>query len=84
MKKSKNEKTIYRMGENICKQCDWKGVNIQSTQTAHTAQYYFKKEAIRNIESLHVSMCMFFRPHPWKLSNLCMFVRPHPWKLSNG
>ena len=29
----------------------------------------FKKEAIRNIESLHVSVCMFVRPHPWKLSN---------------
>ena len=29
----------------------------------------FKKEAIRNIESLHVSTCMFVRPHTWKLSN---------------
>ena len=22
-----NEKTTYRTGENICKQCDWQGVN---------------------------------------------------------
>ena len=27
----------------------------------------FKKEAIRNIESLQVSMYMFVRPHTWKL-----------------
>ena len=33
-----NEKTTYRMGENICKQCDWQGLNFQNIQTAHTIQ----------------------------------------------
>ena len=27
------------MGENICKECDWQGINHQNTQTACTAQY---------------------------------------------
>ena len=30
------------MGENICKQSNWQGINLQNTQTAYTAQY--KKE----------------------------------------
>lgn len=34
-----NEKTIYRMGENISKQCDRQGINLQNIQTAHVAQY---------------------------------------------
>ena len=33
-----NEKTTYRMGENICKQCDQQGLNFQNTQTTHTTQ----------------------------------------------
>ena len=33
-----NEKTTYRMGENICKQCNQKELNFQSIQTAHTTQ----------------------------------------------
>ena len=33
-----NEKTIYRMGENICKQCDLQGLNFQNIQMAHTTQ----------------------------------------------
>ena len=31
-----NEKTTYRMGENICKQHDRQGLDFQNTQTAHT------------------------------------------------
>ena len=27
-----------RMRENICKQCDWQGLNIQNISTAHTTQ----------------------------------------------
>ena len=27
-----NEKTIYRMGENICKSCGWQGINFQNLQ----------------------------------------------------
>ena len=33
-----NVKTIYRLGENICKQCNQQGLNFQNTQTAHTTQ----------------------------------------------
>ena len=27
------------MGENICKQCNRSGINLQNTQTVHTTQY---------------------------------------------
>ena len=37
-----NENTTYRMGENICKQCNWQGINLQNIQTAHAAQYQSK------------------------------------------
>ena len=30
-----SEKTT---GENICKQCDWQGLNFQNVQTAHTTE----------------------------------------------
>ena len=33
-----NEKTAYGLGENICKACDWQGINFQNIQTAHTTQ----------------------------------------------
>ena len=33
-----NEKTTYIMGENICKWCDWQGLNFQNTQTSPTTQ----------------------------------------------
>ena len=32
-----NEKITHRMGENICKWCNWQGINLQNTQTAHAA-----------------------------------------------
>ena len=35
---TQNEKTTYRMGENICKQCDQQRINLQSLDTAHEAQ----------------------------------------------
>ena len=35
----KKEKTTLRIGENICKQSNWQGVNLQNIQTAHAAQY---------------------------------------------
>ena len=37
-----NEKTTYRIGENICKWCDLQGVNIQNIQSAPTTQYQKK------------------------------------------
>ena len=39
LNQTQNEKTTYRMSENICKQCDWQGLNFQNIRTAHTAQY---------------------------------------------
>ena len=33
-----NEKTIYELGENICKWCDQQGLNFQNTQRALTIQ----------------------------------------------
>ena len=32
------------MGENICKQYNQQGVNIQNIQTAHTIQYQISKQ----------------------------------------
>ena len=34
-----NENTTHRMGENICRQEHWKGINFQNLQTAPVAQY---------------------------------------------
>ena len=34
-----DEKTNYRMGENICKQHNQQRVNIKNIETAHTTQY---------------------------------------------
>ena len=39
-----NEKTTYRMGENICKRCNQQGFNFQNVQTAHAAQYKKNKQ----------------------------------------
>jgi len=39
-----NEKTIYRLGENICKWCDQQGINFQNIQTAHTTQKQKNKQ----------------------------------------
>ena len=38
-----NEKTTYRMGENICKWCDQQGLNFWNIQTAHTTQQQQKQ-----------------------------------------
>ena len=45
-----NEKTAYRLGENICKQCDQQGVNIQNIQTAHTTQYWRNKQPSQKMD----------------------------------
>ena len=41
-KHKQNEKT-YGTGKNVCKWCDWQGVNIQNIQT-HTTQYLKTKK----------------------------------------
>ena len=32
------------MGENICKQCDWQGLNFHNIQTAHITQQQKNKQ----------------------------------------
>ena len=39
-----NEKTTYRMGENVCKQCDRQRLNFQNMRTAHTTQQQQQKQ----------------------------------------
>ena len=38
--RKQNEKTIYVLGENICKWWNWQGLNSQNIQTAHTTQQW--------------------------------------------
>ena len=42
-KETKNKKTAFGIGENICKQRNQHGVNLQNIQTAHAAQYKNKQ-----------------------------------------
>ena len=35
---NKNEKTTHRMGENLCKQCNQQGLNLQNIKTTLTTQ----------------------------------------------
>ena len=44
-----NEKTSYRMGENICKWGDWQRINLQNIQIAHIAQYQKEKQSYQNM-----------------------------------
>jgi len=37
--KQTNKKTTHKMGENICKWCNWQGISLQNLQTAHVALY---------------------------------------------
>ena len=39
IEKKKGEKRTHRMGENICKQSNWQGINLQNRQTSHGALY---------------------------------------------
>ena len=43
---NQNEKTAYRIQENICTWCDWQGINLQNIQRAHIAQLKKKKKYI--------------------------------------
>ena len=38
------------MGENICKCCDWQGINQQPIETAHSAQYHKNKQPNQNMD----------------------------------
>ena len=39
-----NEKTIYRIGENMYQWCNWQGLNFQNIQTVHTVQQQQKPQ----------------------------------------
>ena len=39
-----NEKTIYGLGENSCKWCNWQGLNFQNIQAAHTIHLYVESK----------------------------------------
>ena len=41
------------MGENICQQNNWQGINLQNTQTSHAAQYFKKKSNQKWTEDLN-------------------------------
>ena len=43
-KETINKMKTHRMWENICKWCDWQGINFQNLQTAHIAQYQKNKQ----------------------------------------
>ena len=51
-----NEKTTYKMGENICKQCDWQGLNFQNIQTAHTTQQQHKQTIQSKNEKIWINI----------------------------
>ena len=40
-----DEKTTLRMRENVCKQSNRQGINLQHIQTAHGAQYQKNKQS---------------------------------------
>ena len=42
-----NEKTTYRMGENIFKWSDQQGINLQNIQTAHATLYHKTNNSIK-------------------------------------
>ena len=44
-----NEKTPYRLGENVCKICNQQGLNFKNIQTAHTTQSQKKKKKIKKM-----------------------------------
>ena len=50
-----DEKTTYRMGENICKWCERQGLNLQNIQTAHTTQQQKNKQPNRKMGRRHFS-----------------------------
>ena len=50
-----NEKATHRMGENICKWCDWLAINLQNLQIAHAAQYQKTKQSNQKMGQRHLS-----------------------------
>ena len=48
----------YRMGENICKWCDWQGLNLQNIQTTHTTQQQKNKQPDWKMGRRHKQTCL--------------------------
>ena len=48
-----DEKSALRMGENICKQSNWQGINLQNIQTAHAVQYQKKEKQTTHSKNGH-------------------------------
>ena len=48
-----NEKTIHRLGENICKQWDWRGLNFQNIKTAHATQQQQQQQQKKKLADLN-------------------------------
>ena len=45
-KNQENEKSTYRMGQNICKWCKQQGIKIlKNIQIAHTTQYWKNRQS---------------------------------------
>ena len=60
----KQNDTIHRMGENICKWCTPQGINLQNLQTAHETQY--QKNKIKNWEDISPKKTDQWQTGTWK------------------
>ena len=49
-----NEKTNYRLEENICEQHEWQVLSFQNIQTFHTAQWQKKKKSQKWAEGVPI------------------------------
>ena len=41
---NKMKETAYKIGKNICKQCNWQRINLQNIQTDHETQQQTTKQ----------------------------------------
>ena len=57
---TQNEKTTYRMGENICKEWNWQEINFQNIQTAYSSYSSVFLKAITQTEKWAEDLNMTF------------------------